>query len=125
MDLRRCKRSSKISETGDSEGGSAGTTAGLSHASLLRRRRTSTAISSFRPTSGRRFPRGSEMGGQLAKNPVTSTRGSELCRPVHFRLAPVDGSELARAFFTRAALVGAAMEPVPADEEGGSRDRWP
>jgi hypothetical protein len=34
----------------------------------------------------------------------------------------VDGSELARTFFTNAALVGAAMCSA---YECGSRDRWP
>src|ERR1700704_4181728 len=41
----------------------------------------------------------------------------------HFRVVPcVDGSELARAFFTFAALVGAAMCSA---FRCGSHDRWP
>jgi hypothetical protein len=41
----------------------------------------------------------------------------------HVSFGPsVDGSELARTFFTSAALVGAAMCSA---FERGSRDRWP
>jgi hypothetical protein len=43
-------------------------------------------------------------------------------RPVHTEVPCVDGSELARAFFTCAALVGAAMCSA---FERGSYDRWP
>jgi hypothetical protein len=55
------------------------------------------------------------------ERPIREADIDERCR--HFRDVPcVDGSELARAFFTFAALVGAAMCSA---FRCGSHDRWP
>ena len=60
-----------------------------------------------------------DVGGTSAIAPIAT----KMSRRDERRKGPcVDGSELARTFFTSAALVGAAMCSA---FERGSRDRWP